>query len=100
MEGFLRSLSADIWDALGFLVFVVIMYVLAVFFTKHSATGDVTEALRKMRILFRVVVLLVVVVLLGRAASVAFANRIPRNDVDKSSTYEQMKSHGQDQNPR
>ena len=100
MEGFLRSLSADIFGAATFVVVVGIAYFVLTYTIRRRGGKDGAGTLRVLRIAVVAILLLTGVTLLGRAASVAFANRIPRNDVDKSPVYEQMKSHGQDQNPR
>jgi len=98
-EGFFRSLSSDFGTAIGSISVVIVAYCVALFFIRRGSSellekDNAPVVLRTMRRVLGVLVLLTVVVLFGRAASVAFANRMPRNDINKSPVYEQMDSHG------
>lgn len=97
-EGFLRSLASDIWVGAGVLFMIAIFYSLVAYLIKRSHLLDLEEKTGQMWILRAVaglVVIAVFIVLFGRAASVAFANRIPRQDINRNPVYEQMDSHGQ-----
>lgn len=101
-EGFLRSLSSDLWVGVGWLFVIAIIYGLASFAVKNviDSVEERSSVLKVARSAVAILVLLVVVTLFGRAASVAFANRVPRQDIDKNPVYEQINSHGQKEEGR
>lgn len=96
-EGFLRSLSSDIFVGVGSLFVVAILYLIVSIIVRKSANSseESRDTMVVARVIAVVLVVSVVLILFGRAASVAFANRVPRQDIDKSPVYEQMDSHGQ-----
>ena len=96
-EGFLRALASDIWAGIGIVFVIAVFYGLISFFIK-STTDCLEDKKKDLSFIRTVTVSLILVVFLGifgRAASVAFANRTPRQDIDKNPVYEQMDSHGQ-----
>lgn len=96
-EGFARSILSDLWAGAAILFIIAILYGLASFFAgkNNDSLEDQKQAMSLVRIIAALVVVITFVILFGRAASVAFANRIPRQDIDRTPVYEQMDSHGQ-----
>lgn len=96
-EGFLRSLASDIFAGVGFLSVVALFYIIVSIVSRRSFNSleDSRIFMATVRIFTAILIVLTVLTLFGRAASVAFANRVPRQDIDKNPVYEQMDSHGQ-----
>lgn len=86
-EGFIRSLQAEIVTAVIWLVVIAIAYLVFRHFVEDQ------DAKRYGKLTVKVLVAVVLFFLLGRAFVMGVTNRTPRQDVDKSGVYEQMREN-------
>lgn len=86
-EGFIRSLQAEITTAIICLVLIGIAYAVL------KRVTDDEEFKRYTKLGAKVLVAVIFFFLLGRAFLMGATNRTPRQDVDKSGVYEQMKEN-------
>lgn len=95
-EGFFRSLQGDFMGLAGFVLFIIVVLLIIRWVTgkaEEDSSLDSAEGLLIRKWAGRIVSLLciVAVVITGwRAATFTVANRLPRADIDRSGTYEQM----------
>lgn len=83
-EGFIRSLQAEITTAIICLVFIGIAY---------AVLKRVTDDENFVKLGAKILVAIVLFFFLGGALVKGATNRTPRQDVDKSGVYEQMKEN-------
>lgn len=86
-EGFIRSLQAEITTAIICLVLIWIAYAVL----KRVAEDEKVKQYAKLGA--KILVAVVLFFLFGRALIMGSTNRMPRQDVDKSGVYEQMKEN-------
>lgn len=87
LEGFIRSLQAELMTAAFVLLIILVAYIVL---QRTVKDDNVKLVIRKVA---EMAALVVVALFLLRAVSMGITNRAPRQDVDKSGVYEQMKQN-------
>lgn len=105
LEGFLRSLQPQLGGFFLFLfstliVYLIVYLILRAFFIRSLISrSDQQNAVRVLNWGVGIIIAILLISTAVTTISRMGANRLPRNDVDKSGVYEQMESHRNSQNP-
>ena len=95
--GLLRSMQPEILGAMGFLIFITIVFVLFRLLSVHVGSSEDRDSLKYwLRFCYLALVVLTVAFLLLRGFELVVANRMPRSDVTNGSgVFDQMKQNEQ-----
>ena len=95
--GLLRSMQPEIMGAMGFLVFITIVFVIVRKLSAHAVPEDRSSLKYWSRFCYIAFVVLTVVCLMWRGLELVVANRIPRSDgaTKGSGVFDQMKQNQQ-----